>query len=267
MGYRSEEFKYKIKIKIRMMGNKINLNRIPNAVARLNMSKAQHGRKHSEETKIKMSLWQIGKNVSYETRLKMSLSRLGKKFSPLSEETKEKISIALRGRKVSNNTRKKMSDAKYVTHCKRGHEFTEESIEYSVRKNGNIKRRCKICKTNRIKKMKYALIIDDLRLFGDTFNGMPIIYAINSKQALDQLNKNYNDFAEILLDHDLGLVDGNPDDIGPVLNWLEEKAFYGELQDVKLRILTANPVGFQRIKALEKYFEILPTVKHVSIRE
>jgi len=115
--------------------------------------------------------------------------------------------------------------------------------------------------------MKKILVVDDLRLFGDKFNDMEIVYAVNSKEAIEELNKNYSNFSEIFLDHDLGMVDGKADDIGPVINWLEEQAVWCIAGDVKLRILTANPVGFQRIKALEKYFQILPTPKHVALRE
>lgn len=117
------------------------------------------------------------------------------------------------------------------------------------------------------------LVVDDLRLFGDIFNGMPVIYALNSEQALDILKYHAwsaNPFIEVFCDHDLGEVNGKYDDITPVINWLEEAYYFEnpkEVRNIKLRILTSNSVGYQRIKVLEKYFEILPTPQHIGIRE
>ena len=111
------------------------------------------------------------------------------------------------------------------------------------------------------------LVVDDLRLFGDNYKNVPILHAINSKQAIEILDTMFPFIIEFWLDHDLGMVAGEIDSIYPVLNWLEEKGFNGESFDKKIRILTSNPVGFQKIKALSRYYEILSTPNHLGIRE
>jgi len=55
------------------------------------MSKAQLGRKHSQETKDKQALWHKGRPRSPETIIKMSIANKGKKASP---ETRRKMSEA-----------------------------------------------------------------------------------------------------------------------------------------------------------------------------
>lgn len=113
------------------------------------------------------------------------------------------------------------------------------------------------------------LVVDDLRLFDEYFDGIPVFYAINSKEALKILKNNYENIEEIFLDHDLGIVDGKIDDVMPVLNWIEEhhciSSGFPKLKGI--RILTNNPVGYKKIKALERYFKILPTPKHTGIRK
>lgn len=110
----------------------------------------------------------------------------------------------------------------------------------------------------------FALVVDDLRLFGDQFNGLPIRYAINSKQALEILESDFGMIQEILLDHDLG----GDDTIMPVVNWLDKKAYNGEANHITtIRILTSNPVGYNKIMlALDRHFFIGLTPKHIGLR-
>jgi hypothetical protein len=111
-----------------------------------------------------------------------------------------------------------------------------------------------------------VLVVDDLRLFGDEFNGCIVHYATNSADALAFLNDetNFGMLSEIWLDHDLGLNDT----IDPVLNWLEEKAYNKKCNHINaIRILTNNPVGMTKIAWLGKYFYIAPTPKHIGLRE
>jgi group I intron endonuclease len=81
------------------------------------LSKANLGRKHSEEAKEKMSQAAkgntrcLGHKASKETRIKQAVARMGRKAS---DETKAKIAEASRGRdrsKVSDATREKLSQS------------------------------------------------------------------------------------------------------------------------------------------------------------
>ena len=114
---------------------------------------------------------------------------------------------------------------------------------------------------------KFILIVDDLRLFED-HEGLPLVYAVNSGEALDILKRDFENVREVWLDHDLGMVNGKLDDVTPVINWLEEKSFYSEHRHVScIRILTNNPVGAQKISALSRYYNIGPTIQHTSLRQ
>ena len=68
--------------------------------AKLNYSKAQKGKKLSEESKAKMSKAKIGCFVSDATKVKMSAAQKGKK---LSEEHRAKLSAHIKGRLWYNN--------------------------------------------------------------------------------------------------------------------------------------------------------------------
>jgi hypothetical protein len=108
------------------------------------------------------------------------------------------------------------------------------------------------------------LVVDDLRVFGSRFQGKLILYAINSGEGLRQLDDHAEELQEIWLDHDLG----GDDTVIPIVNWIEED-FHNKnrLQHLGcIRILTNNPVGFQKIKALERYVTIAPTPQHIGIR-
>ena len=84
----------------------------PTDEARANMSAAQKGRKHSEETLDKMSKAQRGrkcKPFSEEHLANLSVAQLGRKHS---KESKDKRSVALKGRKFSKEWRAKLRVAR-----------------------------------------------------------------------------------------------------------------------------------------------------------
>lgn len=114
----------------------------------------------------------------------------------------------------------------------------------------------------------YVLVVDDLRLFGDKFVDLDIRYALNSKDAITILEQEADSFEEIWLDHDLGIVDEKIDDVIPVVNWIEEKLVTSDkLSNLqRIRILTSNPVGYQKIKALGRYIDIGGTPQHIGVR-
>lgn len=73
---------------------------------RIKMSIAQTGRKHTEETKRKISEGNKGKVVSQETREKIRKSALGRKYS---KETIEKRKKSIQGYRHSEETKSKIS--------------------------------------------------------------------------------------------------------------------------------------------------------------
>lgn len=86
---------------------------------RAKMSKAQTGRKHTEESKKKMSeSWKSREPVSQETKDKISATLTGRK---LSEETKQKLSKSGKGRVISEQGRRNMAKAKI------GHAVSDET--------------------------------------------------------------------------------------------------------------------------------------------
>ena len=80
-------------------------------------SKANKGKKRSEETRRKISEACKGKKHSEETKKKISESHKGKHWK-LVEETKKKMSKARKGQPKSAETRKKMSKARKGKHWK-----------------------------------------------------------------------------------------------------------------------------------------------------
>ena len=103
-------------------------------------------------------------NPSPETVRKMIESRLGKKLKPHSEASKQQTRNSLLGRKHTEERRKNQSLAHKgkswteaqraarppITHCKRGHLLTPETV-YLSKKNC---RGCKACQHLRYTKMK-----------------------------------------------------------------------------------------------------------------
>jgi hypothetical protein len=103
-------------------------------------------------------------NPSPETVRKMIESRLGKKLKPHSEQSKQQTRNSLLGRKHTEERRRNQSLAHkgkswtaaqraarpLITHCKRGHLLTPETV-YLSKKNC---RGCKECQRLRRKKMK-----------------------------------------------------------------------------------------------------------------
>ena len=102
------------------------------------------GKHLSEKHRENISLCQKGKILSEKTRLKISLSTIGK---IISVETKLKMSLSAKNRSEAYKL-KRRETIKNRTHCKKGHEYTLESVYFY--KNS---KRCKICINNR--KIKY----------------------------------------------------------------------------------------------------------------
>jgi hypothetical protein len=133
-----------------------------------------------------------------------------------------------------------------------------DSILYEARYPGEKDRAvAKLCMS--------ILVVDDLRLFDSAVQGVEVVYAVSSAEALALLIRDAELFTEIWLDHDLG----GDDTVLPVVNWIEEdyhnaRRLHGL---TAVRILTNNPVGFQKIRALERYVAIGSTPQHIGIRK
>lgn len=96
----------RLKISNAKKGNTNMLGKSLSKEAKLKISLANTGKKHSEESKKKMSEFRKGKIISEETKLKMSISGKDRVFS---EETKLKMSNVRKGIVFSEVTLKKMS--------------------------------------------------------------------------------------------------------------------------------------------------------------
>jgi group I intron endonuclease len=110
----------------------------------LGVKHSEEARKaNSERQKGELSAW-WGRKHTEETKRQISESNKGK---ILSEETRQKISEAAMGREYSQEYKDNMSISCQETHCKKGHEFTEENtiIEYR-HSNGRTSKRCRICR-------------------------------------------------------------------------------------------------------------------------
>lgn len=93
------------------------------------------------------------------------------------------------------------------------------------------------------------LVVDDIRVF--TFDAK---YVRTVKEAIALLSKDGN-WDEVWLDHDMGSMSA---DVDVLANWLEEKAFAGEVLPIgEFIVHTANSVGRQRIiAALDKFYPV-----------
>jgi len=118
---------------------------------------ALKGKKHSEESKQKMR----------KPKSKSAVENMKKAQQNKSELTKNKISETLKGHEVTELTRSKLSKAseelwqdklyrekqsvaRRRTHCKRGHEFTEETTSY----DSSGKRFCRLCRNERVREWR-----------------------------------------------------------------------------------------------------------------
>lgn len=107
----------------------------------------------------------------------------------------------------------------------------------------------------------FILVVDDLRIFAAPEDAV-IHHARTSADALTFLEENFGMISEIWFDHDLG----GTDDVMSVVRWLEEKAVNGEANHITaIRIVTDNPVGYQKIAWLGQYFHIAPKPNHIGL--
>lgn len=88
------------------------------------------------------------------------------------------------------------------------------------------------------------LIIDDLRVLN-----LPgeVIYARNVRDALDILEDS-DQWEEVYLDHDLGYMTGQKEDIWPIVDYFEARMAKNPIRTGQIFIITSNPVGRQRMK-------------------
>lgn len=100
----------------------------------------------------------------------------------------------------------------------------------------------------------FSLLIDDLRNFKDD---RVVLIARNSVDALTILKHDVQrqQFVDIWLDHDLGVVGEKIDTVMPVVDFLCEQAFNGEPVKVDtIYVHTSNPVGAKTMMAsLQRY--------------
>lgn len=104
--------------------------------------------------------------------------------------------------------------------------------------------------------MKTVLLIDDLRVFRKVEADTTLYVARNSGQALAILEAHPDEhWDEIWFDHDLGTVNDAIDTTLPVVDYLAEKAFFGNPVSVGLAYVhSSNPVGVKAILAtLQRY--------------
>lgn len=102
--------------------------------------------------------------------------------------------------------------------------------------------------------MDYPLVlIDDLRCFLPTVNASHALVIRTLDEAMSWLEGLSEDdtIRQLWLDHDLGEVDGKPEDIMPFINALEERLALGDRapQIDHVIIHTSNASGRSRIRA------------------
>lgn len=92
--------------------------------------------------------------------------------------------------------------------------------------------------------MKRILLVDDLRNFRAPDESADTFIARTSRQGLDILEREVKPWDEIWLDHDLGEVEGQLDDIMRVVDYLCERAFNDEPVAVNVvYVHTSNAPG------------------------
>lgn len=91
--------------------------------------------------------------------------------------------------------------------------------------------------------------IDDIRLVPEGF-----VWVKSSKEAIDVIERNWDDIELISFDHDLG----GDDTSYIVAKWIEEQVWNGRRMTAELKIHSSNPVGrtnlywaFQKINSLQ----------------
>lgn len=96
------------------------------------------------------------------------------------------------------------------------------------------------------------LMIDDMRSFARTMSE-DVAYARSSGAGIKAIRDD-GPWDEVWFDHDLG----GEDTIYPVVLWLLENAFYGQIAPIgECVIITANPVGRQMLEeSLRKYWKV-----------
>ena len=116
-------------------------------LTRYKLSKAQSGKKLSDEIKIKIGLKSKGRIPSKETRDKMSKSGKGRKLSdetrqkmrkPKSDITKMKISESRKGKNRSDSTKEKWKQSFYENRIEIENKLKEKIINKLIIFKGNI---------------------------------------------------------------------------------------------------------------------------------
>lgn len=89
-----------------------------------------------------------------------------------------------------------------------------------------------------------SLVIDDLRILN-----LPgeVVYARTVGEALARLESN-TFWDGIYVDHDLGYRTGRAEDIWDVVECFETRMFENPIKTRQIYVITANPVGRQRLK-------------------
>lgn len=110
--------------------------------------------------------------------------------------------------------------------------------------------------------MTKILLIDDLRNFRFVPEGTEVVAARTSAEALAVLADEQTHWDEIWFDHDLGEPNGaDPDTTMPVVDYLSERAFFGNPVSVgKVFIHSSNPPGVRQMAASLTRFGYAPTV-------
>lgn len=103
-----------------------------------------------------------------------------------------------------------------------------------------------------------------LRIVIDDERNLPVPNAVVARTSAEGLallrhaTETGTTIEQLWLDHDLGIVDGELDDIRVVLAWLEEQAFFNTGPEIELILVhTANPVGAQALtRGLSRFYNV-----------